>query len=1421
MDSYQFHFERMSNIDLHPLSLPVSRLSPAKSSSSIDQYTHHHSKGDSAYSSFSGGSTVPDYPSPFLLDELQSHSLHYTDPKYAKTKYSPNFLQSDSKSMDHLYHSMEAIVQQHNQSSNGCSNIESPPVPTHPLPPPPPPPPVRLDSFVTTRNLENSRARQSPEGQFDDISTSQQTGNPKVFGVRAESSCGHVISQNCQRDLLKQDLWDKVLEPPKSTGILSRVEHLQQSLSGHSETQRKRSQSAYGGPVSEQQCYVNSVHMPQNMISGNIQHRGEFYFVTGVFKSSEPSVMQSVGDSASMETSSEWSSKAQHRRQSSPSGPSGRLFFQEDHKFTFQNEVVEHPSYKSEQTSQGVEDQRVISRETGRHHSSSHPIFYCGPEDSLVCKKITPATIKEDHSSRLKNDEQMTRNSRQPQLDVPSEKISKETTPLLYRLTGANRASFTSKFKNNSDCGIETKSPDCGKDKQKARKDGQSSTNSEYHQSEMSKEEQPNDFSYPCGTLDDSYKKYYKEKLKDAQSKVLRATSFKRKDLQLSWPHRIKQQTNKKLSIIHAGPQSQQSILDNPTPQLHKPQGTEEENIKDFCQEIEKGMEKEMEKPQNIAQPQVPRVGSRKRLTADQKKLSHSEPEKLHQLSDQPAHTTCRSLGNEGEGLLSEGDYGLVAARQKMLETRGRSLSASNFSKSSLKHFQHKALVAYIERKTGQKVAEPQQPVPHVPNQRNSTAGRLSDLSSRHNSGIAGSKKLYRPLSAGRILDSVSSSVKYAQFITAQSTIHSRQSSSKEESSTAGMSASMESLLDQPEHPEFFRARSTSTPHVFHVRKHQDEFSISHNKDILRFQRKIEEHTVVHHSRTASVPDDRWARIIAPRGKSMEELGVGKISNPKVLSKSSEQLDQQQDKQAMSVKEKRISKGQEQMKSMLNQSCSPMLSSEEHSDKSQAGPEKQHSKKPSPTPNSSAVSYSQLNALSSPPDSNEFHSIVSVNHIPSHEDEINMALHRKGTKNRDDTVVPISSHPIESGEIKRDIRKEQEVSHQDVSEASVSAQDVSLSLGVTTDPSLWISTLETNELEANNCRSTETTTIDQPRNAVPNPCNLIESTPITTVPVIPGVESSETPALSREQNGSEKEDGSLVFENKEWKYPKVKLEWQVLVQEVVSADQSLARSFYPLTNRKTALMLMEQLLSEDTLLMEEHYKKKQEKKVNNPEKATDSTEMPEDDKPVNPLSSLKDDAALSNSQKDKLCNTEIDIIEKKRQLIAHIEERLKSLEEVSSTLQDEEKENVARGNAMETLVRESCVSAEQERYTQFIGDLERVVSLLLCLSARLARVQNALRTVDDNMDTEEKQSLDNRHRLLCKQRDDAKDLKDNLHRREHLVSTFLSKQLTDTQLQEYRRFIQTKASLLIRQKDLDEKQRLGEEQLEALLNSIP
>lgn len=93
-----------------------------------------------------------------------------------------------------------------------------------------------------------------------------------------------------------------------------------------------------------------------------------------------------------------------------------------------------------------------------------------------------------------------------------------------------------------------------------------------------------------------------------------------------------------------------------------------------------------------------------------------------------------------------------------------------------------------------------------------------------------------------------------------------------------------------------------------------------------------------------------------------------------------------------------------------------------------------------------------------------------------------------------------------------------------------------------------------------------------------------------------------------------------------------------------------------------------------------------------------------------------------------------------RLLVSHIEEHLHSLEKMRGPLQAEVEVNAAHGAALELLVQERCLPVEAERYSLFIGDLEKVVNLLLCLSARLARVQNALSTVDQHTDAEEKVS---------------------------------------------------------------------------------
>ncbi|KAM3869139.1 protein Shroom1 [Diretmus argenteus] len=1609
MDSYNFHFERMSNVDLHPLRLPVSRLSPAKSNSSIvDQLTHHqHGKGDSAYSSFSGGSTAPDYPSPFLPDDLQPSSLnHYTDVKYVKAIYNPSqVLQSNSKTMDQLYRSVEAISQQyrHNNNVNHHShngndgyhtnkkphcNQEVPPVaPPQGLPPPlnPPPPPTRLDSFIATRNLENSWAHQQgtepqqPQPQQQSRPHSQlhpQTQPPNAprshmanpdsgsSGLRTDPVYGgwwgsqqqqqpqpqqppsyrpHLQAHDQTRESLNPEhlfITDNkaACEQQKSANTLdqspprgrSLTEHPKSrqptSSGGHNgdhrssnnsssssslfEGQRKRAHSAHDclGP---EPTRTSPWNVAQNLINSSIQHKGQFYFVTG--KLSESGVRTQSASPCVSETRSESSTVIEtyrlrekerekercystmdnlFRPRSSNMMPDEREIFTsvtkgQDSISRNQDEENHRPALILPQASNSFDALEQIhmtqSREIARH-TVNHPIFYCGPEEncpppSTTHTKEVTSLISNEQPKHHKREEQAKRGRRQPLGDVASERINKETTPLLYHLTGASRAAL----KPKTDIDFATKGKEAI-----LNKTGQTEVtvncNDRSPQDETAKEGGGEVTPHTCNTMDDSFKKYYKEKLKDAQSKVLRETSFKRRDLQLSWPHRIRQRPELRPTVIHSFSSSQDSetSTDTLTPSVTSEE-TERGSMKEEVGENEN--EKENGRPANVAQPQVARIGGRKRLTTEQKKMCYSEPEKLNQIGSTPKHSTCRSLGNEienpflvdceGEESVQQGEQGLVAARRRMFESRGRALSASSLFKTNLKHLQHKALVEYMERKTSQKMAEPQQPGPQVPlptRQRHSIGEKPSD---RPLSGSPESKgpkkKLNRPHSAGRILDSSTSSIRYAQFLSAQSgSVQSggqpHQPNWREnQRPSQGKSASVESLLDQPEPPSFYRNRSTSTPQALQVHGYEKDPSPVNTMETCSPQKNANEESL---ARPASEGQQLIRRVVAQRGKSMEELGASKFTRLSALSRSSEQLDQawssptgpglDREKRSLSLygerqgekaqgqeRERRnhwgleqAAQGQQnvgqeniqgrtqiqtQKKSPFKQDSAPLLGSEEDAGSVTAEGARDSSRSTSPA--SSSASRARVHSASA---ASHGSAADEVRPIRSSSDTSN-PLSPRGQETSEREIQSTSSLPNQtkppyetrtSSRVRMSLPETASEQEQSVDEPSSDTpspdpnQEVSLSCGVTTDPSLWILPPEQGIKDEVQSQPLIDNVFEDVSKCSAPPAQKSEtsvspSTSISDADISQSVEGEKDPEMEDQKSGEDQgieergaPEGDIELPEK----PVEKPQWEELVEAVVKADQSLARVLYPLTNRRTALMLMEQLLSEDTLLMEEHYKKKQEQRG-----AAESAEMLEDAEPSAP-----------DSQKPPCPETpnKADVTEKKRLLVSSIEERLRALEDTRGPLQTEIQENVTSGEALEVLVRERCLPVELERYNLFIGDLERVVSLLLCLSARLARVQNALSTVDQHTDAEERQSLDSRHRLLCKQREDAKDLKDNLDRRESLVSTFLSRQLSAEQLQDYRRFVQTKASLLIRQKDLEERQRLGEEQLEALRNCL-
>ncbi|XP_048370559.1 protein Shroom4 isoform X5 [Sphaerodactylus townsendi] len=179
-----------------------------------------------------------------------------------------------------------------------------------------------------------------------------------------------------------------------------------------------------------------------------------------------------------------------------------------------------------------------------------------------------------------------------------------------------------------------------------------------------------------------------------------------------------------------------------------------------------------------------------------------------------------------------------------------------------------------------------------------------------------------------------------------------------------------------------------------------------------------------------------------------------------------------------------------------------------------------------------------------------------------------------------------------------------------------------------------------------------------------------------------------------------------------------------------------------------------------------------------------------------------------------------DLAQKKVQLIESISRKLAVLQEAQRGLQDDINANVILGKEVESHVKGVCKQHEFEKFRLFIGDLDKVVNLFLSLSGRLARVENALSNLDSDAPEEEKLALLEKKRQLTAQLEDAKELQEHVAQRESVVFASVSRCLPSEQLQDYQHFVRMKSALAIQQRQLDDKIKLGEEQLRCLRESL-
>uniref|UniRef100_A0A8C1KWL0 Protein Shroom2-like n=1 Tax=Cyprinus carpio TaxID=7962 RepID=A0A8C1KWL0_CYPCA len=295
-----------------------------------------------------------------------------------------------------------------------------------------------------------------------------------------------------------------------------------------------------------------------------------------------------------------------------------------------------------------------------------------------------------------------------------------------------------------------------------------------------------------------------------------------------------------------------------------------------------------------------------------------------------------------------------------------------------------------------------------------------------------------------------------------------------------------------------------------------------------------------------------------------------------------------------------------------------------------------------------------------------------------------------------------------------------------------------------------------------------------------------------------------------------------------------------LARDIMDKDKSLV-DILDQSKMKTTMDLMEGIFPQGEQLLEEAQQRR--KAAPKPLSPRNSVEKKEEDSPVAAtalgtnstyystsapkaelLIKMKDmqEQSVEHSSEEELEeDDESDLASRKQELIDSLSKKLQVLKEAQESLQEDVQDNNALGEEVEAIVQGVCKPNELEKFRMFVGDLDKVVNLLLSLSGRLARVENALNSLEEDASLEERRTLTEKRKLLIRQHEDAKELKENLDRRERVVYDILASYLSEENMADYEHFVKMKSALIIEQRKLEDKIKLGEEQLNCLMDSLP
>ncbi|KFP01570.1 Protein Shroom2, partial [Calypte anna] len=1351
----------MDSWDHTPQVAQYGRLSSARSNSSID-HLGSQSKRDSAYGSFSTSSSTPDHTLS-NADTSSTENMLYKVGHWETTKHgnkSGQFL-NDNSGIEEKPGYLPVPIQYENNksprieehsdgklSSSGRSSFG----PVWYVPdkkksssPPPPPPPLRSDSFAATKGHEKAHGPTYSEAastqHFTALSRSQPRSDWNLETVeqqrRPSRACDRrVSSSNYKSDLSSEHTFSSSGDRYNSnTGSVNK---LQSSLSS---TDVRFAQPAYSyhhqhqysdestffhnarilAAPKDQQHYLSYggiQELPTDHFHGYSPNQGSLLNTSSSSNSAAEQKVDNTGQSryycVTAKQPAQGSSKPLQLKDDSWKAAVGADALLGPHENPTAVSVAQKPKYYLPQQS--------VESSLKEFENSSH--YTLDREGDARCTVVEEAK-KTNHTEKTENGS-VQKDFRWGKDE--SSKISPQKTPMLHSLAQEGKKQSDS----SPEAVTERQAPfDTHLSKQARRSDRFATTLRNEIQMRRAKlqksrstatlvgsseTEECNDAWKPDSTEnatsspDTNFTSTYKDHLKEAQARVLRATSFKRRDLEPSPAEYLPRSPERKT-------------------------GSYNSSLLALVSEDESGFLEAMQakpNPTGSGTHHVSRIGARKRFTTEQKLKSYSEPEKMNEvgMSEDECHAQCHPNSSE-EAL------GSFADRWKFFEET----SKPAYRKLAQKPAPH-----------GLSEGQPERP------DRKAHGGQEGDESWYERRGRAASVGLEGGYASKDCIHQSNSSKAADRIVKPElpqrlGTFAEYQASWKEqrkliEPRSSGRYHSADNILDagheQHEKPQYTHERSRSSPST-------DFYKQEASAEVRRQAEDLKED----------------GESIFSKVSNLDERNCAVSANPQQLQQASST-----ENVCQHLEEKTHLRSESVLSSKYRYLQKPGMET---------------SRSPSPQ-------FAPQKLTDKPP--------VSV------QDENPARIERVIDNNTTVKMVPIK------------------IVHSESSAEKESRQ----SLVSTMEPPALPSGLEKDQIK----------TLSTSEQSYSRFCAYtrqgVEPEPeARTKPADP--QPAEEPVSNSKDNSAAAPAVSYV-KAKEKTFEDWKSE--ELAREIVGRDKSLADILDPNVKIKTTMDLMVGIFPKDEHLLEEaQQRRKLLPKVPSPkiseekkeEQSTPSaislttnstyysTSAPKAELLIK-MKDMQEQQQQQQSEDDSEDELDHDLSEKKQELIDSISRKLQVLREARETLLEDIQANNILGEEVEAIVKEVCKPNEFDKFKMFIGDLDKVVNLLLSLSGRLARVENALNNLDENTSPEERRTLVEKQKLLTQQHEDAKELKENLDRRERIVFDILANYLSEENLADYEHFVKMKSALIIEQRELEDKIKLGEEQLKCLTDSL-